>query len=197
MFCMFSVSDMSSLSSSGYFTSTDAASKQEAATQAVPEEALLLSTIDSTSLAESSFDKLHEFAAASSLLPLPFLPPPQPPLCPLSPPRLQFPCCRPAKIACTDGKRDWEAFGFAENPALETSRAFELLSASKLNPSLSRPVSGRCLRRRQILCITPSFSSGPKDPTKCLAFGPTMRRQTSVGEATAKFAFGTVARRSE
>ncbi len=61
-FLYFSVSDMPS-SSLGYFTSAGAA-KCQAAAQATPEEALLLSTIDLTSLAELSFDKLHEFAAA-------------------------------------------------------------------------------------------------------------------------------------
>jgi len=45
--------------------------KQQAATQAVTEEALLLSTIDSKSLAESTFDKLHKFAAAIISAPSP------------------------------------------------------------------------------------------------------------------------------
>ncbi len=62
---------MLSSSLSGYFTSTGAASKRQAATQAVTEEALLLSTIDSTPLAELSFDELHEFAAAIISAPSP------------------------------------------------------------------------------------------------------------------------------
>jgi hypothetical protein len=71
-FLYFSVSDMPS-SSLGYFTSAGVA-KCQAAAQATPEEALLLSTIDLTSLAELSFDNLHEFAAAIISAPSPVPP---------------------------------------------------------------------------------------------------------------------------